>query len=83
MWDLSKFDNREPQQCLSYRFEVLVKLGQVFALTLCAFIVDFRHSLFTVNVVKFYVMAYICGTPNSRCNYESYRKTLACNCAND
>ena len=35
-----------PQQCLSCRLEVLVKFGEVFALFLGAFIVDFEYSLF-------------------------------------
>ena len=44
-------------------FEVLVNFEEVFALFLGAFIVDFEYSLFMVNVIKCYLMAYLCGTP--------------------
>ena len=54
----------------------------VFALFLGAFIVDFEYSLFIVNAIKCYLMAYLCGTPNRRYIYGSC-KTLVCNCAND
>ena len=64
-------------------FEVLVNFGQVFALFFGAFIVDFDYSLFIVNVIKCYLMAYLCGTPNRRYLYQSCCKTLAWNCAND
>ena len=70
------------QQCLLCCFEVLVNFGQVFAPFLGAFIVAFEHSWFIVNVIKCYLMAYLCGTPNRRYVYESFCKTLACNCAN-
>ena len=47
-----------PQQCLSCGLEGLVKFGQVFVLFLGAFIADFEYSLFIVNVIKCYPMAY-------------------------
>ena len=72
-----------PQQFPSCRFGVLVNFGQVFALFFGAFIVDFDYSLFIVNVIKCYLMAYLCGTPNRRYIYQSCCKTLVWNCAND
>ena len=64
------------KQFLPCRFEVLVNFGQVFALFLGAFIVDFECSLFVVNVIKCYLMTYLCGTTN-RCHiYESCCKAL-------
>ena len=72
-----------PQQCLSCRFWVLVNFGEVFALFLCAFIVYSEYSLFIVNGIKCYIMAYLYGTPNRRYIYGSCCKTLVCNCAND
>ena len=65
-----------PQQCLSCRFEVLVNFGQVFSLFLGAFIVYFEYSLFIANVIKYYLMAYLCGTTNRRCFHGSCCKTL-------
>ena len=47
-----------PQQCLSCRFEVLVNFGEVFALFLGAFIVDFEYSLFigmSLNAILWYI----------------------------
>ena len=38
-----------PQQCLSYYLDVLVNFGQIFALFLGTFIVDFEYYLFIVN----------------------------------
>ena len=43
-------------QCLNF--------GDVFALFLKVFIFDFEYSLFILNVIKSYLMAYLCGTPN-------------------
>ena len=57
MWDLYKFHKA------SCCFEVLVNFEEVFALFHGAFIVDFEYSLFMVNVIKCYLMAYLCGTP--------------------
>ena len=72
-----------PQQCLSCGLEGLVKFGQVFALFLGAFIADFEYSLFIVNVIKCYLLPYLCGTQNRCHNYGRCCKTVACNCAND
>ena len=67
----------------SYVFHVVLMfwltLGRIFALFLDAF-VDFDYSLFIVNVIKYYLMPYLCGTPSI---YESSYKTLVCSCAND
>ena len=38
-----------PKKCLSYRLDVLVNFGQIFALFLGTFIVDFEYYLFIVN----------------------------------
>ena len=52
-----------PQQCLPFRIEalvILVNFGQVFALFLCIFIFNSEYSLFIVNVIKCYFLAYLC-----------------------
>ena len=41
-----------PQQCLPCRFYVLVNFGEVFALFLGTFIVDFEYYLFIVNATS-------------------------------
>ena len=66
-----------PKQCLSCRFEVSVNFREVFALFLGAFIVDFEYSLFIVNVIKCYLMAYLCGTRNRRYINGSYFTMVA------
>ena len=38
-----------PQECLSRRLDVLVNFGQIFALCLGSFIVDFEYYLFVVS----------------------------------
>ena len=40
-------------------------------LFLSVFIVDFEYSLFIVNVIKCYLMTYLCGKPNRRYIYGS------------
>ena len=71
------------QTYYSYVFHVVLMfwltLGRIFALFFDAF-VDFEYSLFIVNVIKCYHMAYLCGTPSI---YESSCKTLVYSCAND
>ena len=52
-----------PQQCLPFRIEalvILVNFGQVFALFLGIFIFNSEYSLFIVNVIKCYFLAYLC-----------------------
>ena len=44
---------------------------------------ELKYSLFIVNVIKCYLMAYLCRTPSRRYIYGSFCKTLVCNCAND
>ena len=39
-----------------------MNFGQVFALFLGTFFVDFEYFLFIVNVIKCYLMAYLSGT---------------------
>ena len=72
VWNLSIFDNRHTIVMFSCCFNVLVNFGQDFCIILDAF-VDFEYSLFIVNVIKCYLMAYLCGTPSI---YESSCKTL-------
>ena len=55
-----------PQQCLSCLLEVFFNFGKVFALFLGAFTVEFELTLFIINDIKCYLMAYICGTPSRR-----------------
>ena len=43
------------QQCLSCRLDVLVNFGQIFALFLGTFIVDFENYLFIVNVSLWHI----------------------------
>ena len=62
-------------------FEVMVNFGQVFELFLGVSFADFEYSLFIWNVIKCYLMAYLCGTPNGCYIYWSCCKTLLCNCA--
>ena len=47
-----------PQKCLSCGFD-LVNFGEIFALFLRAFIVNFKYSLLIVNAIKCYFMAYL------------------------
>ena len=52
-----------PQQCLPFRIEalvILINFGQVFALFLGIFIFNSEYSLFIVNVIKCYFLAYLC-----------------------
>ena len=52
-----------PQQCLPFRIEalvILVNFGQVFALFLGIFIFNSEYSLFIVNAIKCYFLAYLC-----------------------
>ena len=52
-----------PQQCLPFPIEalvILVNFGQVFALFLGIFIFNSEYSLFIVNVIKCYFLAYLC-----------------------
>ena len=42
-----------------------------------------KYSLFIVNVIKCYLVAYLCRTPSRRYIYGSFCKALVCNCAND
>ena len=72
-----------PQQWLSCHLDVLVNFGQIFALFPGAFIVDFEYHLFIVNVIKYCLMIYLCGTPYRRYICGSSCKILVCNCAND
>ena len=67
-----------PRQLLSCCCEVLVNFEEVFALFLGAFIADFEHPLFFVNVIKCYLMTYLCGSRNRRYIYGSCCKTLVC-----
>ena len=46
------------------------------------FIVAYEYPLFE-NVIKCYLLACLCETPNRRYIYESCGKTLVFNCAND
>ena len=62
---------RIAKQCLSSHFDILVNFGQVFGQFLDAFTVDMKYSLFIVNVIKCYLMAYLCGAPNGRYIYGS------------
>ena len=71
------------QQCLSCILEILVNFRLVLAPFLCVFIAEFKFSLFTVYVIKYYFVAYLCVTPNRRYIYGSCYKTLVCNCVND
>ena len=71
-----------PKQCLSFRFEVFVNFWQVFSLFLAAFIVDFEYSLFIVNFIKCYLVAYLCEIPSRRNIYGICCETLVRNCAN-
>ena len=61
-----------PQQCLSCRLNVLVNFGQIFALFLGTFIVDFENYLFIVNVSLWH----LCGKPKRDYIYGSICKTL-------
>ena len=73
-----------PQQLLSCGLDVLVNFRQIFALFLGAFIVDFECYFFIVNIIKCYVMTYLCGAPKRRCIYGSCCcKTLVSNSSND
>ena len=65
-----------PQKCVLFHFEVFINFGQVFALFLDVFIIDFKYSVFIANVVKCYLMAYLCGAPNRCCVYKSCCKTF-------
>ena len=56
MWELSKYDNRDAKKISVMSFS---DFGKVFALFLGAFIVDFEYSLFIVNVIKYYLIAYL------------------------
>ena len=44
-----------PQQCLSCRLDVLVNFGQIFALFLGTFIVDFEYYLFIVSATLWHI----------------------------
>ena len=44
-----------PQQCLSCCLNVLVNFGQIFALFLSTFIVDFEYYLFIVNAALWHI----------------------------
>ena len=46
-----------PQQYLSCRLDVLVNFGQIFALFLGTFIVDFEYYLFIVSVTFWHIFA--------------------------
>ena len=60
-----------PQQCLSCQLDVLVNFRQIVALSFGAFIVDFKYYFFIVNVIKCYLMTYLCGKPKSHYIYGS------------
>ena len=64
-------------------FYVLINLGHAFALFLSAFIVDLEYSMFIVNVIKCYLMVYLCRTLNRRYIYWSSCKAVVYNCVTD
>ena len=64
-------------------FHVVRGFGQVFALFLGGFIVDFEYSLFIVNVIKGYFMTCLCRKPSRRYIHGSCCKTLVCKGVSD
>ena len=80
MWNLSRFDNKDTTTMFVMSFR---DFGLLWAGFLHYFLVLLLLTLFIVNVIKCYLITYLCRTPSGRYIYGSFCKTLVCNCAND